>query len=106
MNQARIVIAGTGSGVGKTSVTLGIVAALRKRGLKVAPFKVGPDYLDPTWLRLAAQRECYNLEGWMCDDSYIKSLFYEQLLFNFFRLIPRQDNFLQAHFFRYKIQSV
>ncbi len=71
----RIMVAGTHSGVGKTSVTLALVAALRKRGLKVQCFKVGPDYLDPTYLRLASGRPCYNLDGWMMGRDYVESLF-------------------------------
>jgi len=70
-----ILIAGTGSGVGKTSVTLGLVAALKRRGLTVQTFKVGPDFLDPAWLALASGRPCYNLDGWMCGETYVRNLF-------------------------------
>jgi cobyrinic acid a,c-diamide synthase len=61
-----LVIAGVASGVGKTSLTLGLLEALRRRGLRVQAFKVGPDFIDAELLALVTGRPCYNLDGWMC----------------------------------------
>lgn len=71
----RIVISAPQSGSGKTTLTLGIMAALKKRGLRVAPFKVGPDFIDPGYHRLVTGTPSVNLDGWMCDSEFVRESF-------------------------------
>ncbi len=71
----RLVIAGTSSNVGKTTVMVGLARALRARGLRVAVFKCGPDYLDPTYHARAADVTCHNLDGWMMGRDAVIATF-------------------------------
>jgi cobyrinic acid a,c-diamide synthase len=71
----RLVIAGSASGVGKTTVVVALAAALRARGLRVAAFKCGPDYLDPTYHQRATSSVSHNLDGWMMGQKAVRATF-------------------------------
>ena len=71
----RVVIAATASGIGKTTATVALIGAMRERGLKVAAFKCGPDYLDPTYHERAAGVRSHNLDGWMMDRDAVVATF-------------------------------
>ncbi len=62
---SKFLIGGTNSGCGKTTLTLGLLRSFSRRGLQVAPFKCGPDYIDPLFHRQAAKRESFNLDTFL-----------------------------------------
>src|ERR1035437_1205822 len=68
-------IAAPQSGSGKTTVSLAIMAALSRRGLTVAPFKCGPDFIDPGYHRAVTGHPSINLDGWMCGEEFVRQTF-------------------------------
>jgi cobyrinic acid a,c-diamide synthase len=70
-----LIVAAPASGCGKSSVTLGLLGALRRRGLQVAPFKVGPDFIDPGHHAAVCGRPSYNLDSWMCGQAGVLHTF-------------------------------
>ena len=72
-----LVIAGTHSGSGKTTVTIGIMSALKKRGLSIQPFKVGPDFIDPGYHEAVCGIPSRNLDGWMLNKGYNLKAFFK-----------------------------
>jgi cobyrinic acid a,c-diamide synthase len=75
MKLPRLMLAGTGGDCGKTLVSLGLTAAWRRKGIPVAPFKKGPDYIDSAWLSLAAGRPAHNLDTWMMGPQIVSRSF-------------------------------
>lgn len=75
MKIKRIVLAGATSGVGKTSITCSIIYALQKKGFSVQPFKVGPDYIDPSYLTTISKNKTYNLDVWLMGQKQVLDSF-------------------------------
>jgi len=74
MNNSRIVLAGTNSGVGKTTITLGLLNGFKRKGVNVKPYKSGPDYIDPAFHTFVTGNKSRNLDAWLMDEHAIKHI--------------------------------
>ena len=75
MHIPRIIIAGTSSGVGKTSITLGILYLLKNLGFKIQSFKIGPDFIDPSYHEFVTNTPSYNLDSWLMGKKGVINTF-------------------------------
>lgn len=78
MRQSRFLISAAHKSSGKTTLSIGLCAALRQRGLKVQPYKKGPDYIDPMWLTRASGRPCHNLDFYLMGHEEVTDAFEQQ----------------------------
>ncbi len=72
----KFLIAGTHSGVGKTSITLALISHLKSLGFNILPYKIGPDFIDPGYHKIASGNPSINLDGWMLSKEYNINTFY------------------------------
>ncbi|HWI54928.1 MAG TPA: cobyrinate a,c-diamide synthase [Desulfobacteria bacterium] len=75
MRIPRLMIAGTHSGVGKTTITTAVLSLFTKAGLNVQPYKVGPDYIDPSYHSAATGNKCRNLDSWILKEEAVRQFF-------------------------------
>ena len=74
MSARGLLIAAPGSGAGKTTVTLGLLRALHRRGVAIRAAKSGPDYIDPAFHRAAAGRQSFNFDTWAMHDGLLGAI--------------------------------
>ena len=71
----QFLIGAAASGSGKTTFTMGLLRVLKRRGIRVQPFKCGPDYIDGKFHAIAAEKESVNLDTWMASDIHVREVY-------------------------------
>lgn len=79
LSHKGLVIAGLSGGSGKSVVSVGLTAALRRAGKHVVAYKKGPDYIDAGWMSVAAASPCYNLDPYLMSTETVRRSFYTHL---------------------------
>lgn len=74
----RVILSGLSGGAGKTILSLGLARLWTEQGIKIKPFKKGPDYIDAVWLARAAEESCTNLDPFLMSDEQIQNLFFDK----------------------------
>jgi len=101
-----LLIAGLRSGDGKTLITLGLLRYLTKRGFKVQPFKVGPDYIDPKWHYIASNLPSYNLDLFSMGKERLSSLFSQKALNKDFALVEGVMGLFDGKFSTFEVAKL
>ena len=78
VKKPRVVIAATSSGTGKTTIVTGLLAVLKNRYFNVQSFKIGPDYIDPGFHKLASGRSSHNLDSWLVPENLLPQVFLQE----------------------------
>lgn len=91
----RIILAGTGSAVGKTTIATGIMKALSEE-YNVQPFKVGPDYIDPTYHTLATENTSRNLDSFFMKEGQVRDAFLKAMEKKILQLLKESVDFMKV----------